>query len=152
MVQYFSLSENKGYWLYSEFQALLCCYIARWLFVFLYPNFCHKKLKFLFSIPRSGNCLTRTLHCSFFKVHAVLISDSFIILPHSCWVVNTFFKKNLFFFKKPYFPIFSSSFSHIFRELSDGIRQSPRGESATLPTFGPSGIHERLNCWVKNLR
>ena len=30
---------------------------------------------------------------------------------------------------------------------SDGIRQSPRGESVTVPTFGPSGRQERLNCW-----
>ena len=29
---------------------------------------------------------------------------------------------------------------------SDGIRQSPRGESDTVPTFTPSGEHERLNC------
>lgn len=29
---------------------------------------------------------------------------------------------------------------------SDGILQSPRGESDTVPTFGPSGRHERLNC------
>jgi hypothetical protein len=32
---------------------------------------------------------------------------------------------------------------------SDGMRQSPRGESATEPTFGPSGMQERLNCCVK---
>ena len=29
------------------------------------------------------------------------------------------------------------------------MRQSPRGESATEPTFGPSGIAERLNCCEK---
>ena len=34
---------------------------------------------------------------------------------------------------------------------SDGIIQSPRGERPTDPTFGPSGMHERLNCWLKNL-
>ena len=27
-----------------------------------------------------------------------------------------------------------------------GMRQSPRGESATEPTFTPSGKQERLNC------
>ena len=31
-------------------------------------------------------------------------------------------------------------------EASEGMRQSPRGERQTLPTFGPSGMHERLNC------
>lgn len=35
---------------------------------------------------------------------------------------------------------------------SEGMRQSPRGDSDTLPTFGPSGRHERLNCCWKNLR
>ena len=33
-----------------------------------------------------------------------------------------------------------------------GIRQSPRGDSATEPTFGPSGMAERLNCWLKKRR
>ena len=34
----------------------------------------------------------------------------------------------------------------------NGIRQSPRGESATLPTLGPSGRQDLLNCWAKNLQ
>lgn len=46
----------------------------------------------------------------------------------------------------------SSSAFHNAAEASLGIRQSPRGESATVPTFGPSGRQERLNCWEKNLR
>ena len=29
---------------------------------------------------------------------------------------------------------------------SEGILQSPRGDSVTLPTLGPSGIQLRLNC------
>ena len=29
-----------------------------------------------------------------------------------------------------------------------GMRQSPRGDSPTEPTFGPSGRLERLNCCV----
>ena len=33
---------------------------------------------------------------------------------------------------------------------SDGIRQSPRGERLTVPTLGPSGMHDRLYCWRKN--
>ena len=32
-------------------------------------------------------------------------------------------------------------------EASLGMRQSPRGESATLPILGPSGMAERLN-WL----
>ena len=31
-------------------------------------------------------------------------------------------------------------------DASDGIRQSPRGDSVTEPTFGPSGRQLRLNC------
>ena len=42
---------------------------------------------------------------------------------------------------------FQLTFScHIDEDASEGIRQSPRGDSPTLPTLGPSGIHERLNC------
>mgnify|MGYP001081493158 CR=1 FL=1 len=43
----------------------------------------------------------------------------------------------------------SSSASHSVRHASDGIRQSPRGDSVTEPTFTPSGRHERLNCCEK---
>ena len=39
----------------------------------------------------------------------------------------------------------SSSLSHIAADASDGMRQSPRGESDTEPTFGPSGSAERVN-------
>ncbi len=35
---------------------------------------------------------------------------------------------------------------------SEGMRQSPRGERLTEPTFGPSGMHERLNCCWKKRR
>lgn len=47
---------------------------------------------------------------------------------------------------------FSHSSSHILAVASLGIRQSPRGLRLTLPTFGPSGRHERLNCWAKKRR
>ena len=40
----------------------------------------------------------------------------------------------------------SSSASQSALDASVGIRQSPRGESVTEPTFGPSGMQERLNC------
>ena len=38
------------------------------------------------------------------------------------------------------------SVSHRFAIASEGIFQSPRGDKPTDPTFGPSGIHDRLNC------
>jgi hypothetical protein len=39
--------------------------------------------------------------------------------------------------------------NHISALASLGIRQSPRGDNATEPTFGPSGMAERLNCCEK---
>ena len=38
---------------------------------------------------------------------------------------------------------------HTFTDASLGMRRSPRGDSAIVPTFGPSGMHDRLNCWEK---
>ena len=52
---------------------------------------------------------------------------------------------------KPYSSI-SNSACHRSIRASLGIRQSPRGESATVPTLGPSGTQFRLNCWEKNRR
>ena len=46
----------------------------------------------------------------------------------------------------------SHSFSHCADTASEGMRQSPRGLSDTLPTYGPSGKQERLNCCVKKRR
>lgn len=43
-------------------------------------------------------------------------------------------------------------FIHASTKASLGIRQSPRGDRDTDPTFGPSGIQDRLNCWEKNRR
>ncbi len=40
----------------------------------------------------------------------------------------------------------SHSLIHKSAEASLGIRQSPRGLRLILPTLGPSGRHERLNC------
>ena len=34
---------------------------------------------------------------------------------------------------------------------SEGILQSPLGDSETVPTLGPSGTQDLLNCCVKNL-
>ena len=41
---------------------------------------------------------------------------------------------------------------HTVDAASLGMRQSPRGETATEPTFGPSGRQERLNCWLMKRR
>jgi len=46
----------------------------------------------------------------------------------------------------------STSASHSAALASLGMRQSPRGDNATEPTLGPSGIAERLNCWLKKRR
>lgn len=40
----------------------------------------------------------------------------------------------------------SKSLSQTVATASLGIRQSPRGDKFIDPTFGPSGIQERLNC------
>lgn len=44
---------------------------------------------------------------------------------------------------------FSVSSSHNDATASDGMRQSPRGDSVTEPTFTPSGRQDRLNCCEK---
>ena len=51
-----------------------------------------------------------------------------------------------------YSVIFSSSAIHKALQASLGMRQSPRGDSVTDPTFGPSGRQLRLNCWAKKRR
>ena len=50
------------------------------------------------------------------------------------------------------FQIVSRSAIQMFREASLGMRRSPLGETATEPTFGPSGRQERLNCCAKKRR
>ena len=42
--------------------------------------------------------------------------------------------------------------ARIAAQASLGIRRSPLGDRATVPTFGPSGRQDRLNCWAKNRR
>jgi len=46
--------------------------------------------------------------------------------------------------------IFSKYLNQTSGRASLGILQSPRGDKATDPTLGPSGIAERLNCCAKN--
>ncbi len=43
----------------------------------------------------------------------------------------------------------SSCFCQRVQTASLGMRRSPRGLTATLPTLGPSGRQLRLNCWEK---
>ena len=52
------------------------------------------------------------------------------------------------FILRCHFKFFASS-SQSAAEASEGMRQSPRGESETEPTFTPSGRQERLNCCEK---
>ncbi len=47
--------------------------------------------------------------------------------------------------------IFFTFSNHCCTVASDGIRRSPRGDTATEPIFGESGKHDRLNCDEKNL-
>ena len=58
------------------------------------------------------------------------------------------------FYTPSFFAIYISSSSsiQIRTAASDGIRRSPRGLTATEPTFGPSGRQLRLNCCEKNLQ
>ena len=46
----------------------------------------------------------------------------------------------------------ATALTHSALLASLGMRQSPRGESATEPTLGPSGMDDRLNCWLKKRR
>ena len=56
-------------------------------------------------------------------------------------------------FHRHYFSSNASTSSNQMRpQASDGILRSPLGDTAIVPTFGPSGRQERLNCCEKNLR
>ena len=46
----------------------------------------------------------------------------------------------------------ASSASHRAFTASEGSFKSPRGDTETAPTLGPSGRQERLNCWAKKRR
>lgn len=46
----------------------------------------------------------------------------------------------------------SNSVIHAVLNASDGILHAPRGERLSGPTIGPSGIQERLYCWLKKRR
>lgn len=61
------------------------------------------------------------------------------------WRVNS--RKNGLIFQSVFYYL-----SHSATDASDGILKSPRGESDTVTTFGPSGAAERLNCCEKKRR
>ncbi len=63
-------------------------------------------------------------------------------------VVLIFLLVQMFSKKPPETPNYNASISssQTAADASLGIRRSPLGDTATLPTFGPSGRQERLNC------
>ena len=48
--------------------------------------------------------------------------------------------------------LLSKLWLNIVSYASEGMHHPPRGERLMLPTAGPSGMHERLNCWLKKRR
>ena len=66
--------------------------------------------------------------------------------------INSLVKLITLLLKLDFIYSFSNAFIHKAAEASLGMRKSPLGETDTLPTFGPSGRQDRLNCCVKNLR
>ena len=50
---------------------------------------------------------------------------------------------------------YNSAIKYVYKKssnsISDGSLRSPLGLTDTVPTFTPSGIQFRLNCWRKNL-
>ncbi len=101
------------------------------------------------------------------NIRFALLKSKLIICFESCFVnrfvthcVNLFtikmqVKQNTHFIFRfthiriTYYFIFFKSSNQIVAHASLGILRSPRGETATVPTFGPSGRHERLNCCEK---
>ena len=58
-----------------------------------------------------------------------------------------------YYLYRRYFPASFSRFCiHNATHASLGILQSPLGDNATVPTFGPSGRQDLLNCCEKNLQ
>lgn len=76
---------------------------------------------------------------SYEKKYSLLREDFLIIVR-----IFSHRSENSLMFVLPY--KFSISLSHIAELASLGILQSPRGLIEILPTLGPSGKQERLNC------
>lgn len=72
--------------------------------------------------------------------YILFLSDTFIFIKNSLRLRLYFFRKNIerCYFLNPHISPQSL--------ISLAIRRLPRGERSILPTFTPSGIHERLNC------
>lgn len=66
--------------------------------------------------------------------------------------VRLFKKMLLYLFLLFIIQRFSHSLSQLHDEASLGIIHPPLGDNPQVPTLGPSGRHERLNCWLKKRR
>ena len=117
------------------------------------------------SNPRYGNPHGSLANCWFQPLTQTSLTVSTVAFPLNCGAkVHDYFYTAKFFavflHNKEFYYLFtesyyytvlyivrlSHSFCHTAEDASEGIRQSPRGDRLTLPTFGPSGRHERLNC------
>ena len=91
---------------FNSFDLLVfSAFIARWLIssFFLNPNFCHKKLKFLY-FTHLFDVLDKNSALFIFQgTFCCLIGDSLVILTHPFTFVNTFFKIFFNFFTLLYF-------------------------------------------------
>ena len=93
------------------------------------------------------------LSAACFVVQSCLADADFVVFSNYC-LIGTRPMPPVFKYIK-LFCIHSSESSSCCQTLiqaSLGIRQSPRGESVTEPTFGPSGRQLRLNCCAKKRR
>ena len=81
-----------------------------------------------------------------FKDRPKLKLASFILMVSIILATMLHFEQQFFYFKC------SISSIQIRTDASLGILKSPLGDTATVPTFGPSGKQERLNCCEKKRR
>ena len=105
---------------------------------------------------RTSNYKTFHLLVKLKKVHRTFLSYAWqqkrnipvIFIIRRC----SFFLISYYLYRR-YFPASFSRFCiHNATHASLGILQSPLGDNATVPTFGPSGRQDLLNCCEKNLQ
>ena len=122
----------------------------------------HAGVTMLFYLP-NGNPVTREALC--YGAAAAAMFAAVILWFQCCNVVMTA-EKYLYVFGSAlpgvslllsmalrFVPKFSAHIRAVrAAQASLGIRQSPRGLIEILPTLGPSGKQERLNCWLKKRR
>lgn len=105
---------------------------------------------FLYLYPKNVPCQWQKLHIVLIIIIPALPSGSkqihIIKLKHASGLTHAL----ILYFNMYYSP--SHSLIQRADEASEGIRQSPRGDRHTEPTLGPSGRHDRLNCWAKKRR